>query len=309
LEITMSATIRTGLWATIGLLIALGAMSLQFRMHLGEIADFAIAANAPRWLMGFAGGAFLAVAGLQLQNRFVSPLWLLGISTAGILGAVLGFLWFGSTGSWIGFLVSIALAVIVLHRLPPHSILGALACLALAGIGIYGVSLVKAEPNVARSLAFFAAGDVGHATLAMSLIAMALLFISSSFRSSSAFGPAALGIGIGLVGPIAFVAWWVPLAQSRLTRLSGTTRWMMTAFAGGVVLITVDAMQRWVIGGYGFGLNFPLALVGTPIYLWWCAGLSSRAWAKVLARLLAILLATGAVLFSRFAIQTIQQAT
>jgi len=305
----MSATIRTGLWAAIGLLIALGAMSLQFRLHLGEIADFAIAASAPRWLMAFAGGAFLAVAGLQLQNRFVSPLWLLGISTAGILGAVLGFLWFGSSGSWIGFLVSIALAVIALQKLPTHSIIGALACLALAGIGIYGVSLVKAEPNAARNLAFFAAGDVGHATLAMGLIAMALLFISSRFRSSSAFGPAALGLGIGLAGPIAFVSWWVPLAESRLTRLSGTARFVMTAFAGGVLLITADAMQRWFIGGYGFGLNFPLALVGTPIYLWWCAGLSSRGWVKVFGRLVAVLLATGAVLFSGFAIQTIQQAT
>ncbi len=305
----MSATLRTGLWAAIGLLIALTAMSLQFRLSLGEIADFAIAANAPRWLMAFAGGAFLAVAGLQLQSRFVSPLWLLGISTAGILGAVLGFFGFGSTGSWIGFLLSSAMAMVVLRWLPQHSILGALACLALAGIGIYGVSLVKTEPNVARSLAFFAAGDVGHATLTMSLIVIALLFISSIFRSSTAFGPAALGFGIGLVGPIAFVSWWVPLAEARLTRLSGTARFVMTAFAGGVVLITTDAMQRWFIGGYGFGLNFPLALVGTPIYLWWCAGLSNRGWVRLATRLLSVLISIGVVLFSGFAIQTIQQAT
>ncbi len=305
----MSASLRASLWAGIGLLIALTAMSLQFRLHLGEIADFAIIANAPRWLMAFAGGAFLAVAGLQLQSRFVSPLWLLGISTAGILGAVLGFLWFGSTASWIGFLLGAALAMVVLRRLPPHSIVGALACLALAGIGIYGVSLVKAEPNIARSLAFFAAGDVGHATFAMSLIAITLLVISSIFRSSPAFGPAALGIGIGLVGPIAFVSWWVPLAEARLTRLSGTARFAMTAFAGGVVLITADAMQRWFIGGYGFGLNFPLTLVGTPVYLWWCAGLSSRGWVKGSARLLSVLIGIGAVLFSGFAIRTIQQAT
>lgn len=305
----MSASLRVGLWAAIGLLIALTAMSLQFRLHLGEVADFAIAANAPRWLMAFAGGAFLAVAGLQLQNRFVSPLWLLGISTAGILGAALGFLWFGSTGSWMGFLLSTALTMAALNYIPQHSVAGAIACLALAGIGIYGVSLVKAEPNVARSLAFFAAGDVGHATLAMSLIAIAMLFISSIFRSSSAFGPAALGIGIGLVGPIAFVSWWVPLAEARLTRLSGTARFVMTAFAGGVVLITADAMQRWFIGGYGFGLNFPLTLVGMPIYLWWCAGLSSRFWVKMFGRILALLIVVGAVLFSGFAIQTIQQAT
>jgi len=305
----MSATLRTGLWAAIGLLVALTAMSLQFRLPLGEIADFAIAANAPRWLMAFAGGAFLALAGLQLQNRLVSPVWLLGISTAGILGAVFGFFAFSGVGGWIGFLLGTVLAMVALSYLPRHSIPGALACLALAGIGILGVSMVKAEPNVARSLAFFAAGDAGHATLLMSLIAIVLLFISSLFRSSPTFGPVALGIGIGLVGPIAFISWWVPLAEARLTRLSGTARFVMTAFAGGVVLITADALQRWFIGGYGFGLNFPLTLVGAPIYLWWCAGLSDRVWAKLLGRTLAVLIALGAVLFSGFAIQTIQQAT
>ncbi len=306
----MSATLRTGLWAAIGLLVTLLAMSLQFRLPFGAIADFAIATNAPRWLMAFAGGGFLAVAGLQLQNRLVSPLWLLGVSTAGILGAVGGSFSFGPTGSWIGFLLGTGLAMVALNYLPRHSIPGALACLALAGLGILGVSMVKAEPSVARSLVFFAAGDTGHATLMMSLTAIVLLFISSSlFRSSQALGPVALGIGIGLVGPVAFLSWWVPLAEARFTRLAGAARLLMTAFAGGVVLITADAMQRWFIGGYGFGLNLPLALVGTPIYLWWCAGLSNQRWKKLLGRILAVLIAVGAALFSGFVIQTIQQAT
>lgn len=73
----MSVALRTGVWATIRLCIVLPAMSLQFRLPPGTIADFAVSANAPRWLTAFVGVAYLAIAGLQVQSRWVSPLRLL----------------------------------------------------------------------------------------------------------------------------------------------------------------------------------------------------------------------------------------
>ena len=313
----MVTTVRIGFWFIIGVLVLLSMMSLQFRLAPAELADFALVANGPRWLLAFVGGAFLATAGLQLQNRFVSPPRLLGISTGGIVGAASGYLGTVSAAwayaallaPWIGCLLGMVAAGVALHYLPRHSIMGALSCLVLAGIGIFGVSLVKAEPSAARSLAYFAAGDVGHATLANALAASVLLVAAGIFRTVPGAAPLALGVGIGLVGPVAFISWWVPLAEARLTRLAGSGQWVMVAFAGGIVLLAADALQRFAVGGYGFGLNFPLSLVGTPLYLWWCAGLSSRRWVRHTGRVLAVGIGVAALVFSAFAVRTIQQAT
>jgi hypothetical protein len=269
---------------------------------------FAADANLPRWLLAFSAGALIALAGAHLPERYTSPfLWLL-VSTLSIALCVAGYVVAGDRGAVCGLVFAAALGLPLTRWLPFQGYAVILAGFALAGIGIFLASMVKVEPGAARSLTWFAAGDVGHATGATSLAAALALLVLLLTRLPTRAPLVCLGLGVGLAGPVAFVAWWVPLAESRLTQLAGFRRDVMVAFAGGVMLLTVDAAQRWFIGGYGFGLNFPLALVGTPVWLWWY-GSQRRGWRGYAGKALAVLIAILAFLFAAFATGTIQTAT
>jgi hypothetical protein len=304
---TITANLRLGAWLAVGLAIALAAMSLQFRFGLGELQDFTIDANGPRWLLAFAAGALFGCAGLQVPARYAAPEWFLAISTASAAGCVLGWQFAAAPGAWFGLAAGAVLGHLAVRMLPPHRVVAALLCLALAAAGLFAGSLVKAEPNTARLLVWWALGDVGHATWATGVIGVLALPAVWLIRDARASGWLALGLAVGLAGPIAFLAWWIPLAEARIAGLAGARRIFLCMIAGGVLLLTVDAVQRFLIGGYGFGLNFPLALIGTPIYLWWCAG--RRASARRFWRGVAVLIAVAAVLFSRTVAGIIQSAT
>ena len=305
----MTANLRLGAWIAVGLAIAFVAMSLQFRFGLGELQDFTFDTNGPRWLLAFAAGALFGFAGRHVPARHVAPERLLAVSTGGAVGCALGWHLAGDVGAWSGLIVGMVLGHLLIRLLPPHRVVGALACLALGGAGLFAASLVKAEPNSGRLLVWWAVGDVGHATWATSLAAVLALAAVGYGRNSRAGGWLALGLAVGLVGPIAFLAWWIPLAEARIAGLSGARRSLLCMIAGGVLLLTVDAAQRFLIGGYGFGLNFPLALIGTPIYLWWCAGWLTAPWARFLWRGVSVLLALAALAFSRTVVGIIQSAT
>ncbi|MBM4205413.1 MAG: hypothetical protein FJ194_14885 [Gammaproteobacteria bacterium] len=301
-------TLRTAGAILAGLLILFFAMSLQFRLSAGEVAPYSTDANLPRWLLAFCGGALIALAGAHLPYRFTSPFLWLVVSTAALGGCVAGFVIFGDSGAVFGLVIAAALAFLLTHWLPHEGFAVIIAGLALAGAGIFLASQVKVEPGAGRALTWLAAGDVGHATLLIALIAAAALLILVLTRLASRSPLITLGLGVGLVGPVAFVAWWIPLAETRLTRLEGLQRDLMVAFAGGVMLLTFDSAQRFFIGGYGFGLNFPLALVGTPVWLWWYASQRSG-WRGHAGKVLAAVIAIFACLFAAFAINTIQSAT
>lgn len=301
-------TLRCGGAILAGLLILLFALSLQFRLSAGDVAPYSVDANLPRWLLAFCGGALVALAGAHLPDRFTSPfLWLL-FSTTAIGGCVAGYLVAGDTGAVCGLVIAAVLALLLIRWVPHQGYSVIIAGLALAGAGIYLASQVKVEPGAGRALTWLAAGDVGHATLFTAMIAAGALLIALLTRLASRAPLLTLGLAVGLVGPIAFVAWWIPLAESRLTRLTGMRRDLMVAFAGGVMLLTVDSAQRFFIGGYGLGLNFPLALVGTPVWLWWYSSQLSG-WRNHAGKVLAVVISIFAFLFAAFAINTIQSAT
>lgn len=303
----MSSTLRTLLWSMAGLLILAIAMSLQFRLPAGSTAAFAIDANLPRWLLGFSGGALLALAGGHMDIRTVSPLRFMLWSTGGVAGCVAGFFLFGEIGAVIGLIPGVMIGHLLARISPAHGYLPALVTLALAGIGLFLVSKVKMEPTLGRTLSYLAAGDTGQATLISGLIAVVLVIAVLALRNLRSTW-LCLGLGVGLVGPLAFISWWVPLAEHRLTRLEGRARDVMVAFAGGVIVVSADAMQRWFIGGYGLGLNFPLALVGTPVWILWMA-MQSAGWKKPGGYVLAGSIAVFAILFAAFTVNTIQSAT
>jgi len=291
-----------------GVLILLFAMSLQFRLSAGDVAPYSVDANLPRWLLAFCGGALIALAGAHLPDRYTSPfLWLL-FSTTAIGGCAAGYLVAGDTGSVCGLVIAVVTALLLIRWIPHQGYTVIIAGLALAGAGIFLASQVKVEPGAGRALTWLAAGDAGHATHLTALISAAVLLVLLVFRLGSRAPLITLGIAVGLVGPVAFIAWWIPLAESRLTRLTGMRRDLMVAFAGGVMLLTVDSAQRFFIGGYGLGLNFPLALVGTPVWLWWYSSQLSG-WRSHAGKVVAVVISIFAFLFAAFAINTIQSAT
>lgn len=300
--------LRVLLWTLLGLLVLLLATSLQFRLPLGETAPYAIDANLPRWLLGFGGGALLAIAGARLDQRWTSPFSFLALSAGAVAGCVAGFTGFGDAGAVAGLGIGALAGAALARWLPPHGVFVATAGLGLASLGLFLASRVKVEPTLGRALTWLAAGDIGHATLVLGIVASLLPVVLLLTRAIDRVPVLGLGVACGLVGPVAFISWWVPLAEARLTRLHGLPRDLMLAFAGGVIVVAVDSVQRWLIGGYGFGLNFPLALMGSPVWLWWVSSQCSG-WRRYGARFIAALIAVAGVLFTAFAVDIIRSAT
>ncbi len=273
---------RTVLWSLVGLLVLIVATRLQCRLPAGETAAWTFDANFPRWLLGFSGGALLALAGARFDKHITSPFTFLAVSTGAIAGCVAGFLNLGEIGAAGGLVLGAVVGGALACLVPPHNTFAILAGLALAGLGIYLASQVKVEPNLGRTLTWLAAGDTSHATVWFATTALLITTAIVVFRSLDRWPALGLGLGAGLIGPVAFVSWWVPLAEARLTRLNGLQRDLMLAFAGGVIVVTVDAVQRWLIGGYG--------LVSTSRLPWWvhrcgCGGTDLVWWAgKVTSR-------------------------
>ena len=293
----MSATtVKLAVWSLVGLAIAAVATTLQFRHSFADPAAFAWAANGARWVLAMSVGALLASAGCALPARATVPQTWLGFSAGTALGAALAWRYLGPFGAAVaGPLSGVAFALAADRCRGTYVI--ALTAAAFAGVGVFAASLVKFDPNLGRSLAFWALGDLSHASweaAALGLIA-ALAYLALRHRFSPYL---ALGVGVGLAGPLSFVAWWVPRAEDRLAGLSGRARVVLCALAGGVLVMTVDAAQRFLVGGYGLGLNLPLTMLGLPFLLWWGR-----------ARVAATAVALFAAAFSYYAVNIIRSAT
>lgn len=289
-------TIKLSLWTAVGIAIAVLGIGLQFRGPFAQAVDLTWSASGARWLMALAAGGLLGWAGCKLPEAATAPHRWLAVGAGAALGGALGWRWFDPAAAVIGAaLLAIAFAWLA-HRIR-GTYLSALACLLFTVVGFFSYSLVKFDPNIAKSLAAWGTGDTSHATWITAGIALIVLIATLSLGQRANPWLAA-GVAIGLAGPLAFVAWWVPRAEARLAGLQGTQRLVLCALAGGVLVATTDAMQRYFVGGYGLGLNLPLTMFGLPFLLWWAG-----------ARVAAAAVLAFAATFSFYAVQVIQSAT
>ncbi len=291
-----SDTIKLSLWAALGIAVAVLGISLQFRGPFAQAFDLTWSASGARWLMALAAGGLLGWAGCNLPEAAAAPHRWLAVGAGAALGGALGWRWFGPATAVIGAALLAIVFAWLSHRIR-GTYLSALACLIFTVVGFYSYSLVKFDPNVARSLAAWGTGDTSHATwITAGIAALVLIAALSLGRRINPW--LAAGVAVGLAGPVAFVAWWVPRAEARLAGLHGNQRLVLCALAGGVLVATADAVQRYLVGGYGLGLNLPLTMFGLPFLLWWGG-----------ARLAAVAALIVAAAFSFYAVQVIQSAT
>ena len=291
-----AATVKLAVLSFVGLAIAGVATTLQFRHGFADPAAFAWEANGARWVLAMSVGALLASAGCALPARATAPQTWLGFSAGAALGAAMAWRTLGPVGAvFVGPLSGILFALVADRCRGTY--VTAFTIALFAGVGVFAASLVKFDPNLGRSFAFWALGDLSHASWEAAALGMiaAIAYLALQQRFSPYL---ALGIGVGLVGPLAFVAWWVPRAEERLAGLSRRSRVALCALAGGVLVMTVDAAQRFLVGGYGLGLNLPLTMLGLPFLLWWGR-----------ARVAAAAVALFASAFSYYAVTVIRSAT
>ena len=289
-------TIKLSLWTAAGICVALLGLGLQFRAPFPEAFDLTWSASGARWLMAFAAGGLLGWAGCRLPQAASAPHRWLAAGAGAALGGALGWRWFGPAAAIAGAALLTIAFTWAAHRIRgPY--LSALACLVFMVVGLFSFSLVKFDPNVARSLAAWGTGDTSHATWMTAGIASTVLIASLSL-GRRAIPWLAAGVAVGLAGPLAFVAWWAPRAQARIAGLQGEQQTLLCALAGGVLVATTDAVQRYLVGGYGLGLNLPLTMFGLPFLLWWSG-----------ARMAAGAALAIAAAFSFFAVRIIQSAT
>jgi ABC-type Fe3+-siderophore transport system permease subunit len=80
----------------------------------------------------------------------------------------------------------------------------------------------------------------------------------------------ALGIGIGAVGPLAFVGTLAPRCVRWLARGASPQAWLPASVAAGAAgVAAIDAVPRLLVGGYDFPLALPAAMLAVPVFLGW----------------------------------------
>ena len=294
----MTDNLKFGLWCLAGLAIAALTLSLQFRGAIGDWQTVTFDANGARWLLAAAAGALLGLGGHGAPERWLHPLCWLIASTAAAAGVTVAWLWapHSSTAAFVGLSAGLAVGLLATRwhavfssNSAVTSLVVAVFCLALAASGFYLASLNNAAPNTAQALLRWAIGGVDHAHwLAAALACVGVLVVSLRNMQLVNTPLASLALATGLVGPIAFVAWFIPGLVQRVTPFRDDAKArLLCALGGAVLLLTVDAAQRYAIGGYGQGLNLPLTLLGVPFLLWWQGGRLRQASAVLLAAITA----------------------
>ncbi|MCZ6642028.1 MAG: iron chelate uptake ABC transporter family permease subunit [Gammaproteobacteria bacterium] len=261
------------------LALAIG-VGISFQGAWQGSPEMIIATNGARWVMGISVGALLGLAGATSPIFFrdrASPPIVLAVSSGAAIGCALGFTLFGNVGLMLGGLAGAGLfygVTSTLHLRTDRGMhyLTCFAMLLMLVAGAYANTLTQVAYGLPRDLTWWLLGDVGHAQWASALfvlsVVVGLLLAAWKNLSRRWLGWLATTMAVIAAGPIAFISWFAFCAvQSR----SGEP-WrshLLAALVGAAVLLTVDSVQRTLIGPYAFGLNVPIALLGVPLYLFW----------------------------------------
>lgn len=279
------------LWLASAAVIVVCAAT-SFRLGLAEGVATALAVNGARVLLGAAAGAALALSGsLRLAAGTVRPLGeveVLAVSAGAAGGGfVLAGTQTGATALLLFALGAVAGAlglVVVVRRLDrPRrwtNLAVVLLIAVLAGVAALAGTYVRTRRDAVATVATWLLGDLGGATAASATAlagAAGLLLIAATRATAPASGRRretvsllALGLGVGAVGPLAFVGTLAPRAVRWLAR-GATERALLPlcAAAGAATVVAVDAVPRLLVGGYDFPWNVPAAMLAVPLFGGW----------------------------------------
>ena len=270
-------------WLVVGVSILALAVSLgmAFRGAWAGSPELIIATNGARWIMGLSVGALLGLAGASLPIFFrdsASPPILLGVSSGAAVGCALGFMYFDLPGLALGGLAGAGLFYTVMLNMQRGTgrgmhYLTCLAMLLMLMAAVYASTLTQVAYGLPRDVTWWLLGDVGHAqwlsALLVSLLAVGMLLAAWRNVRRRWLGWLAFVTALAAAGPIAFLSWFAFCTVQSRTGAKWRSAQILAAFVGATVLLTVDSVQRAMIGPYAFGLNVPIALLGVPLYLFW----------------------------------------
>jgi iron complex transport system permease protein len=285
--------------STSGLALVWGASAvvlmacLLAAFRLGLAADLAglLALNGPRVLFGAAAGAAFAGAGALRQRTSREPalreLSLLAVSTGAAAGGFALANALPSLPAPLAFVAGAALGAGLLlagvrladrpHRAANLAVAGLLVV--MIGAAALGGTYARARRDFVAPLATWLLGDLGGARFAsgatLAVLAALVLGLGAAAlaRGDAARARAAswlaFGLGVGAAGPLAFVG-MVPRAVRALAPGAAPRAGVAaSAVAGAATVAAVDAVPRWLVGGYDFPWNVPAALLAIPIFLGW----------------------------------------
>jgi ABC-type Fe3+-siderophore transport system permease subunit len=180
----------------------------------------------------------------------------------------------------------------------------------MAGIAALVGTYARTRRDLIAPLATWLLGDLGGATAASATAvgaAAAVLVIAATAATPQrreTLSLLAFGLGLGAVGPLAFVGTLAPRTVRWLARGAGERALLPAcAAAGAATVVAVDAVPRLLVGGYDFPWNAPAAMLAVPLFAGWNrrrlrreAGRTSWIFELVEVALLTGLTVTGIVL-------------
>lgn len=261
---------------------------LSFRFAPGSEVETALAANAARVALGAGAGAALALAGaLRLVAGRARPLGELALFAAGAGAASGGFLAASgrtgvaaALGFAIGALAGAALAVALVRAIDrPRrwSNLAAAALLAgLVAAAALAGTYARARRDTVAPVVAWLTGDLSGATAfsAGAVLALAIGLLVGALRAGArgreAVAALAFGLGLGAGGPLAFVGVMAPRAVRALAP-GAPERVLLPvcALAGAATVAAIDAVPRWLVGGYALPWNVGAGMLAIPVFLGW----------------------------------------
>lgn len=274
-------------------------LALSFRIPLSDL-DVTLRANGARLLLAAAGGIALTASGALASasgTRRLREALLFSLSVGAASGAALALVARGDAlpalvGALAGAAGFAGLLQLVRGRAQTF-VLGLLLAAMLAtavlatGAGSTqsagyggGVLWLLGDPSRARlggaALTFAAAvGLCGWA--AREVRGLRAADLAAPGRAAPARGRLAtgaallLGLGVGAVGPVAFVGLFAPLAVSTLLGRGSAAgpALVLGAAVGAAGLMAADAVPRALAGGYALPLNVSVGIAAIPAYLLW----------------------------------------
>ena len=153
----------------------------------------------------------------------------------------------------------------------------------LAGMAVIAAlagTYARARHDLVAPAVAWLLGDLSGASFAsggallavtLGLLALALPALRTNARSRLlTLALFALGLGIGAVGPLAFVGTLAPRCVRWLARGASPPALLPASVAAGAASVAaIDAVPRLLVGGYDFPLALPAAMLAIPIFLGW----------------------------------------
>jgi len=261
---------------------------LSFRLAPGSDLATAFAANGARVALAAGAGAAFALAGtLRVAAGRTRPLGELALFGAASGAAAGGFLAVGASsgleaalrfaaGALAGAGAAFALVrAIDRPRRATNLAAAGLLTLFLAATALAG-TYARARRDVVAPIVAWLTGDLSGATAfaAALVIALATALAAAALRADErrrdTIAALALGLGLGAAGPLAFVGSFVPRTVRALAPAASASALLpASALAGAATVAAIDAVPRWLVGGYTLPWNVGAGMLAIPIFLGW----------------------------------------